>query len=428
MVSTAAIVLIGVLLLAMLLGLPIAWSLGLACLSSIIVDGDLPLVVMGQRLFTGADSFSMLAIPAFMVAGEIMSRGGISRRLINFANSMVGSVPGSLALVSIIACTFFAAISGAAVATTAAIGGIMIPEMARRGYPRDFASAVQAVGGTLGPVIPPSIVFIFYGNATNVSIKSLLMSGIVPGIIACCGLCLVGYIIARKRNYPTEHAFRRDVFFQAGKNAFFALLMPVIILGGIYSGIFTPTEAAGVSVVYGIIVSVFIYKEISLRELGGMFQDTAKSAANLLILVISAQVFGWLVAYYDIPLMVSDIISQVATSKFAFLIIVNLLLFIAGMFMEAVAITVIMAPILHPLALEYGVDPVHFGFVVVFMLCIGIATPPFGPCLFVACGISNEPVTRVARQILPFIVMQVIMALVFTFVPTLSTWLPSLGR
>jgi C4-dicarboxylate transporter, DctM subunit len=426
--NSAPLVMFSVLLVGLFLGVPIAWSIVLSCITALIVDGTIPVTILAQRLFTGADSFAMLAVPAFLLAGEIMSRGGISIRVVNFASSIVGGITGSLALVSIVACSFFASLSGSALATTAAIGSIMIPEMSKRGYPKDFSAAVQAIGGTLGPVIPPSIVMIFYGNSTGVSIAGLLISGVVPGIISCIGLCIIAYIIAKKRRFPKEEGFSWSRAVNSGKEASFALGTPAIILGGIYSGMFTPTESAGVAVVYSLIVAVFIFKQINLVELWVLFKDTAKVTANLLILVISAQLFGWLVAYFNIPDLIGDWIGTVASNEFVFFLLIDMLLFIAGMFMEAISIVVIAAPILHPLAMNYGIDPIHFGLVVVFALCLGIATPPFGPTTYVACGISKESIYKVGLQLLPFVAIQVIITLLLSFIPQLSLWLPRLMR
>lgn len=421
------VVLIVVLVICMLIGVPIAWALCISCFAAITTLDTMPVTVLSQRIFTGMDSFSLLAVPAFIAAGDIMSAGGISKRLIDMANVLVGRIRGSLAIVSIVACTFFAALSGSANATTAAIGGIMYPEMVKRKYPEDFSAAVQAIGGTLGPIIPPSILFVFYGISTGAAIPKLLMSGIVPGIVSCFLLCGVAYFMAKKFNIPVEE---RKVSgkekLAAVKNAFWAILMPVIILGGIYAGIFTPTESAGVAVIYGIIVSLFIYKELTVKELFQIFKKSAVTTGNLIILVAGAQMFGWLVAYFNIPRIVATWIESVAKTPVAFLLLVNLILFIAGMFMEAMAIIVIMAPILAPIAVNFGIDPIHFGLVVVFMLSLGIATPPFGPCLYVTCGISKRPFIQVSKQLLPFIGVQVIAALIFTFVPALSTFLPNL--
>lgn len=426
--STAAIILIVTLFIAMIIGVPIVWSLGLACVLSIFADGKIPITIISQRLFTGSDSFSMLAIPAFILAGDIMSKGGLSRRLVDFANALVGWIAGGVSLVSIVACTFFAAISGSSVATTAAIGGLMYPEMVKRGYPKDYSSAIQAIGGTLGIVIPPSIVLVIYGNITGVSVADLLMAGVIPGIVCGVALCIAAFVIAKKNNFPKEDKFEPKRLGVTFKDAIWALLMPFIILGGIYSGIFTPTESAVVAVFYGIIVCVFIYKELSFKDLWPIMKNTSKATANLMLLVVTAQLFGWLITYYRIPIVVTDMFMSVASNKYIFLIMVNVLLIIFGMFMEVGATNLILAPILAPIAVAFGVDPVQFGLVFVFLLAMGQATPPFGTTMFVAAGISEEPVSEVAKRILPFTAVQIACSLLFSFVPALSTFLPSLVK
>lgn len=424
----SAVVLFVTLLALMFLGMPIAMALILSSILSIIVDGSYPITVAAQRMFTGADTFSLLAIPFFMLAGEIMQKGGLSKRLVDFANSLVGWISGGLSLVSIVACTFFAAISGSSVATSAAIGGIMYPEMVKHGYPKDYSAAVQAIGGTLGIVIPPSIVFIMYGTATNVSIADLLMSGVIPGFFTCFALCALAVLFAKKHNYPKNNGFDIKEVGKTFKASIFALLMPLIILGGIYAGIFTPTESAVIAVVYGFVVSLFIYKEIELKDIGTIIIATAKSTANLMILVIAAQLFGWLITMYNVPNIVTNAVLSVAGNKYIFLIFVNIILLITGMFMEVGATVLILAPIMHPMAVAYGINPVHFGMIVVFLLALGQATPPFGTTLFVSCGISKEPVVNVSKKVMPFIICEVVCALVFSFVPIMSTWLPGLMK
>ncbi|MCJ7855582.1 TRAP transporter large permease [Lachnospiraceae bacterium NSJ-143] len=408
----------------MFLKIPIAWSLMLSSLIALIVDGGYPAAVIVQRMFAGADNFSLLAIPFFIMAGEIMARGGLSKRLVDFANSLVGCFHGGLSLVSILACTFFAAISGSSIATTVAIGGIMIPEMTKRGYPKDFSGAVQAIGGTLGIVIPPSIVFIMYGMATNVSVTKLLMSGMIPGIMTGGALCFVAYLISKKNNYPKDSNFSLPNVFKNFKSAFLSLMMPIIILGGIYLGIFTPTESAAVAVVYGLVVSALIYREVKLKDIGQILISTGKSTANLMILVVSAQMFGWVITIFDVPSMATDFVIQIANSPFAFITCTVILLLIAGMFMEDGATVLILGPILAPIASMFGIDPVHFGFVMVFTLAIGQATPPFGVTLFVASSLTKKPVTSIARKMIPFLLTEIACAFLFAYVPVFSTWLP----
>ncbi len=424
--DAAAIALIVVLITAMALGFEITWSLGLACVVAVLIDPKLSFVVVSQRIFANSNSFSMLAIPAFMLAGDIMSKGGLSKRLVNFADSLVGWISGGISLVSIVACTFFAAISGSSVATTAAIGGLMYPEMVDRGYPEEYAAAVQAIGGTLGIVIPPSIVMVIYGNITGVPVGALLMSGMLPGIICCVFLCVYAYYKAKKCNFPKAEGFSFKRFLLSFKDAIWALVMPVIILGGIYAGIFTPTESAVIAVVYGALVCLMIYREVTLKTVWEIVNDTAVGTANLMILVVTAQMFGWLISYYQIPQYVTEFMLAYVSGKYMFWAIIIILLSLCGMFLEVGATNLILAPILAPIAAAFGIDPVQFGLVFVFLLAMGQATPPFGTCLFVSCGISGKTVGGVSKQILPFVFVEVACGILFALVPALSTFLPNL--
>ena len=422
--SVAGIVLIVVMLFCIIVGIPISWSLLLASAASLLVDGS-ALSILSQRLFTSMDSFSMLAVPLFLVAGDIMAQGSISRRLVNFADSIFGSIRGGLAIVLLVSCAIFAALTGSALATTAAIGAIMYPAMTERKYPKDYTTALLAIGGTLGPIIPPSIVFIFYAQSSNLSVMKLFMSGVLPGILCCVLWSIYALFVAEKEKMPKEGSFSLARVWKTFVEAILALLMPIIILGGIYLGVFTATEAAAVAVVYGLLVSVIIYRDIKPRELLPMFKNTAKSTANLMILIASAKVFGYLVAYYGITTAMTNIVTHLAPNAVIFMILVGILLIICGMFMEATAVTVILAPILHPMAVAYGIDPILFGCFMVFLLCMGIATPPFAPSMFVACGISKEPVSRVTKRILPLLAIQLAVGALIAIFEPLSTWLPS---
>lgn len=415
-----------VLLIAMVLGLEITWALGLACVTAVLLDPKLTFVLIAQRIFANSNSFSMLAIPAFMLAGDIMSKGGLSKRLVAFADALVGWISGGISLVSIVACTFFAAISGSSVATTAAIGGLMYPEMVKRGYPESYSAAVQAIGGTLGIVIPPSIVLVIYGNITETDVGALLMAGVLPGIICCIALCIYAYFKAKKQNFPKADNFSFIRFLISFKDAVWALIMPIIILGGIYAGIFTPTESAVVAVVYGFIVCLAIYREISLKNIWKIIESTAVGTANLMLLVVTAQMFGWLISYYQIPQAVTAYMLAFVSNKYLFWIIVIILLTICGMFLEVGATNLILGPILAPIAVAFGINPVHFGLVFVFLLAMGQATPPFGTCMFVSCGISHQSVGSVSRNLVPFVLVEIACAALFAFVPFLSTFLPSI--
>lgn len=424
---TTPIILFVVLILCMAIGVPIAWSLSLSCIAALATMGDMPIALLTQRVFTGANNFSFLAVPAFVLAGEVMCQGGISKKLVEMAKIALGRICGSLAMVSVVASTIFAALSGAATATTAAIGGLMYPEMKENGYPEDFSAAVQAIGGTLGPVIPPSLMMIFYAVGTGESVTKLLMSGVIPGILTCAVLCFLAYLIAKKREMPVSNeSFHLMAFIKTLKDSFFALLMPIIILITIYTGVCTATEAASIAAVYGIVVALFIYRSITLRQLWEIFKKAAVQTVVTSIMVVTAQLFGWIITYYNIPTLLASAIQSISSSSLVFMFLTLVVLLIAGMFMEALSVVIIVAPILHPVALAFGIDPVFFGFFVVFVMCIGIATPPFGPCLFVTCSISQRPFVGVAKEIIPFILAEVLVAVIVIFFPGIVTFLPNL--
>lgn len=421
------VVLFVTLLVMMAIGIPIVWSLSLSCIAALFTMDGMPLVLLAQRIFNGANNFSFLAVPAFIVAGEVMSQGGISKKLVDIASILLGRIRGSLAIISIVASTIFAALSGSATATTAAIGGLMYPEMERRGYPKDFSAAVQAIGGTLGPVIPPSLMMIFYGTATGEDITKLLMSGVIPGVLTCLLLCTVAYVIAKKRDMPVENIpFSWRGLWDATRDSILALLMPIIILVTIYFGICTATESASIAAVYGIFVAMFVYKSISWKELWSIFKRSAVQTVVVAAMVVTAQLFGWIVTYYNIPNMLAQAILSVSDSPYVFLFLVLIMLIIAGMFMEALSVVIIVAPILHPVAVAFGIDPIFFGFFVVFVMCLGIATPPFGPCLFVSSGLSKRPFVGIAKEVIPFLLVEVLVAVLCIFVPEIATLLPSL--
>lgn len=425
----ASIMMLIVLVVLMVIGMPVTWALGGAVITALIIDPNLSLPLITQKIFSGCDNFSMLALPAFFLAGDLMAKGGLSRRFVNFADTLVGWISGGISLVSITACTFFAAISGSSVATTAAIGGLMYPEMVKRGYPKPYSAAVQAIGGTLGIVIPPSTVFVIYGNITNTSVAQLLMAGVVPSIICGIALCVWAYIKAKKDNFPKdERGFSFMRFLKSFKSAVWALLMPLVILGGIYAGIFTPTESAVVAVFYGLLVCLGIYRELTGKSTYEIIKQSSVTTANIMFLVVTAQMFGYLLTYYRIPVYVTEAFVAIASSPEIFMLLIVILLTICGMFLEVGATNLILGPILAPIALHFGIDPVHFGLVFVFLLAMGQATPPFGTTLFVACGISREPVYKVSRMVLPFVIVEIICALLFAYVPVLSTGLGALMK
>jgi C4-dicarboxylate transporter DctM subunit len=375
-----------------------------------------------QKMFTGQEKYVFLAIFFFILAGSIMQHGGISARLIRFARAWFGHVSGGLSIVVMIACMFFAALCGSTVATVVAIGVMLYPELVKSGYPKGYAAALPSAGGTLGIVIPPSIAFVVYGSTVNTSISKLLISGIVPGLLAGTAMCLYAYIYAKAKHYPTSNNFDLKSAISATKDAFWALLTPVIILGGIYAGIFTPTEAAAVAVFYAFVVSLF-YRTIDFRQLVQITISSVEGTANILMLIGSASLVGWVFVANGFPAMFNEFVSQFVSSKITFLMCLNFLLIILGMIMDTAPIILIVSPLIYPVALKFGVDPVHLGCIVVFNLAVGQITPPFGLCLFAGASITGQPVLTLFKHIIPFITVLYICVLITSFVPGFSLYL-----
>ncbi len=422
----AAIVLIASVIIFALFGVPLVWSIVLACLCSIVADGTtniLPMLV--QRVFAGGLQYSMLAIFFFVLAGSIMQYGGLSRRLVSFANSLVGHISGGASLVCVIACAFFAAISGSAVATTAAIGGIMYPELKRLGYPEDYAAALPAAAGVLGVIIPPSVLFIIYGNVTGVSPGKLLMAGVIPGIMGAFFMCIICYVLAKRRNYPRNEGFSVKEVAVTFKDAFWALLMPFIILGGIYAGIFTPTESGVVACGYGLICAIFVYREMTKELFLRVIRESCRTTGNVMILCMAAGALSYLLTVYQIPAALSSFVIANVASKYTFMLGVIIMLLFLGMFMDVGASILILGPLLAPVAVAYGIDPIQFGLIFVFTMAIGQATPPFGTDLFVVCGFSGRTVMAVGKHSLVFCLALVAVILLCMFFPQIATALPS---
>jgi C4-dicarboxylate transporter DctM subunit len=408
-----------------IIGLPIAVVLGLSSILALSTYSKIPLMVVAQRMFTATDSFPLMAIPFFMMAGALMETGGISRRLINLANKIVGGLPGGLALVGIVTCMFFAAISGSGPATVAAIGSILIPAMVDAGYDLGFAAAVMAAAGAIGVIIPPSIPMVTYGVVGGVSIGSIFLGGFGSGIVVGLSLLIVSYVISKKRGYRGSE--KRSSFIdllKAIKDAFWALLMPVIILGGIYGGIFTPTEAAAVAVVYGFLVGFLIYRELKIKDLPKIFVNTAVSTSVVMFIIATAQVFGWIMTSQRIPEAIAQGFINLSSNPYVILLLVNILLLIVGCFMETNAAIIILAPIFIPLMIKIGVDPILFGIIMVVNLAIGMVTPPLGVNLFVACGIGKLTLERISKAVVPFILAMVAALLLITYIPDISMFLP----
>lgn len=417
------ILLFSLLAVLFLIGVPIAIALGLSASAIFLMDGNVSLMVIMQRMFNSVDSFPLLAIPFFILAGKLMETGGISKRLIHLANVVFGRVKGGLAIVSIVACAFFAAISGSAAATTAAVGALLIPAMVNRGYDKSFSTAVQAAGGTIGIMIPPSVPLVLYGVAAGVSIGDLFIAGIIPGVIVTLSLIILVYIISLKQGYGGGESFTFKEFLKAFGDAVLALLMPVIILGGIYGGIFTPTEAAVVAVVYGLIVGVFIYREIKFKELMEAFSSSVLTSAVILFIIAGASAFGYYLTRERVPREMADFMLGLTDNWIIVLLIINLLLLIIGTFLETSAAIIILTPILAPIATALEIDLVHFGIIMIVNLAIGFITPPVGVNLFVASNIANTKIEKLMRAIIPFIIIMIVDVLIISFIPGLSLFL-----
>ena len=404
----------------LILSVPIPFALCASTLSALFVK-DFDFVVFAQRMVVGSDSFSLLAVPLFILAGELMQRGGLSARLINFANALIGHIRGGLSAVTVVSATFFAAISGSAPATTAAIGSIMISEMEKKGYSRDFGAGLAAAAGPIGQIIPPSIPMVIWGVMSNTSISKLFLAGIIPGILLAMALMIVGYVIVCRRGYQ-QRGVRTPLkgLFWAFQDGFFAILTPVIILGGIYGGIFTPTEAAAVSVVYGVIVGMFIYKELKLRDVPPIFFNAVKTTSMCLFIVAVANLFGWLMAKEQLSAKLATLLFDLAANPILVLLCINILLLIIGCVMDNIAAMVILAPVLSAVGAQLALDPVQLGLIVVLNFAIGQTTPPIGYTLFVSSSISGLALERVIRAVIPFVLAEVSVLLLVTYWPALT--------
>jgi C4-dicarboxylate transporter DctM subunit len=425
----AVVVLIVSLVVFAVLGIPLVWCLALSSVCSLVVAGTLnTLPILVQRIYGGGMQYALLAIFFFVLSGSIMQYGGLSKRLIKFANSVVGHISGSTSLVCMLACTFFAAVSGSSVGTTAAVGGTLYPELKRLGYPESYAAALPAAGGVLGVIIPPSINFILYGSITNVSPGKLLMAGLIPGLIGSFVLCIICFIIAKTKKYPRSGKSSFAEVLNSFKEAILALVMPFIIMGGIYSGIFTSTEAAAVSCAYGLLVVIVFYRELTFMDFLKILKETCRISANVMILLMSAGTFSYLLTIYQVPASLSRFLIANVSSPVVYIAGVMLLLIFLGMFMDVGAIILILGPMLAPLAAEFGIDPILFGLIFIFTLAIGLATPPFGACLFVMCSISGRNVMEIGIQAIPFCIALFLVVVLCAVFPPLATFLPSIMK
>jgi len=409
------------------IGVPISFSIGISSLLTMLLSiSSLPSVTtVSQRMATGLDSFALLAIPFFIFAGQLMNSGGIARRLIDFAKVLVGKLPGGLAFVNILAAMFFGAISGSAVAAASAIGGFMTPVMEKEGYDKSFSAAVNITSATTGLIIPPSNILIVYSLASGgVSIAALFLAGYIPGILFGLALMTVAYIYAKKHDYKVNFEFS---FTDAVKKFFDALpslMLIVIVIGGIVAGYFTATEASAVAVLYAFILSVFIYKEIKLKDLPDILLGSASTTAIVMLLVGTSMAMSWVMAYENIPQNVAQALLALSDNKIVILIIINIILLFIGTFMDMTPAVLIFTPIFLPVAVQLGIDPIHFGIMMVMNLSVGLCTPPVGSVLFVGCSVADLPITKVIKPLVPMFIAMIVALLLVTYIPELSLYIP----
>ncbi|KAA3616918.1 MAG: TRAP transporter large permease [Calditrichaeota bacterium] len=426
-ISVFVLIISFVILLA--LNVPIAISIGISTILTMIftIAPGPAITTVAQQMATGINSFALLAIPFFILSGLLMGRGGIARRLIDFAKVVVGTFPGGLAYVNIVACMFFGAISGSAVAATSAIGGFMIPSMNKEGYDKNFNTALTVTASTTGLLIPPSNILIVYSLASGgVSIAALFIAGYLPGILVGMGLIAVAAFTAVIKGYPKGERYS---FIYAGKkllDAVPSLLLIYIVIGGIIAGVFTATEASAVAVIYSLILAVVVYREVKIKDLPGILLKTVETTAIVMLLIGTSKAMSWILSYENIPQNITAALVGMTDSTIVILLIINVLLLIVGTFMDMTPAVLIFTPIFLPVVVELGIEPLHFGIMMVLNLSIGLCTPPVGSVLFVGCGIGQTSISKLVRPLLPFYIAMIIALMLVTYIPELSLWLPSL--
>jgi len=421
-----ALIIFTLLLVLMLTGMPISISLGLTVLTFLFTMTNVPIESVALKLFTGIEKFEIMAIPFFILAGNFLTHGGVARRMINFASSCVGHWHGGLALAGVMACALFAAVSGSSPATVVAIGSIILPAMVKQGYPRKFGAGVITTSGALGILIPPSIVMVMYSVTTNTSVGALFMAGVVPGLMLAFLLGLTTWVLAKKHNYPRMQKATWAERLAAFRKSAWGLLLIVIVMGGIYSGVFTPTEAAAMAAVYAFVIAVFVYKDLKLKQVGKVLLDSASMSAMLLYIITNAVLFSFLMTSENIPQEMAAWLTAQGLGPIAFLLVVNILLLIAGNFMEPSSIVLIMAPILFPVAVSLGINPIHFGILIVVNMEVGMCHPPVGLNLYVASGITKMGISELTVAVMPWLLTMLGFLMLVTYVPEISLWLPRL--
>jgi C4-dicarboxylate transporter, DctM subunit len=413
------------LIVLMLTGMPISISLGLTVLSFLFFMTQVPIESVAMKLFTGIEKFEIMAIPFFILAGNFLTHGGVARRMIKFAAAMVGHWHGGLGLAGVMACALFAAVSGSSPATVVAIGSILMPAMVKAGFPNRFGAGVITTSGALGILIPPSIVMVMYSVATNTSVGALFMAGIIPGIALASFLGATTFYRAWKFNYPRQAASSWAIRWKTFREAIWGLFLILVVMGGIYTGIFTPTEAAAMSAVYAFFVAVFVYKDMGLKKVPKVLLDSASMSAMLLYIITNAVLFSFLITHENIPQAIAEFMVGGGLGKIGFLLMVNILLLLAGNVMEPSSIVLIMAPILFPVAMKLGIDPVHFGILIVVNMEVGMCHPPVGLNLYVASGITKMGITELTIAVWPWLLTMLCFLVIVTYWPALSIWLPT---
>lgn len=419
--------LLGIFVVLLFVGFPIAFSLGISTMTYLIL-ADIPLTILPQRFFAGMDSFVLLCIPGFILAGNLMNAGDITNKIIKFSDALFGHIRGGLGLANVGGSMIFGGISGTAIADTTSIGAVMIPGMAKRGYDKPFAAAVTASSSTVGPIIPPSVPMIIVGSLTSISVGKMFLAGAIPGLLLGLAMLATTYIISIVKNYPKGEKFSVKRLFLEGKSAIWALLLVVIILYGIIGGIFTPTEASIVASIYALFIGLFVYKTLSFKNIPAILLDTILGTAALMTLVGMANVFAWILASENIPQMLANGILSITENPILVILFINILLLFVGSFMETIAALIILFPSLLKVAEGVGMDPVHFGVMAVLNLMIGLTTPPVGVCLFVASEIAETPLKKVIKALFPYLACNLIVLLLVAYIPQISLWLPSLFK
>jgi C4-dicarboxylate transporter, DctM subunit len=417
----------GILVLMILLGFPIAVAMGLTAVGFFLGLGEPRMIgAMAQRMYSAVSSFPLLAIPFFILAGNLMNTGGMTDRIFNFARTLVGHVRGGLAHVSVVASMLFAGVSGAALAEAMGLGLIEIKAMKDGGFDKTFAGAVVASSSTIGPVIPPSIPLVIYGALAEVSVGKLFLGGVIPGVLMGIGIMIVIYMLSVKRGYRAEQRATLAQVARSGIDGILGLLAPGIIMGGILGGVFTPTEAAVAAVLYALIVGCLVYRELDLKRLGGILWDTIDQTVRVMFIISAAGMFGWLLIYIRAPQQIVEGLTALTSSPAVILLIFNVILLVLGCFMEGIAIMLLTVPIFVPVLAKFGIDPVHFGVVMTLNLMIGLLTPPVGMVLYAVSTIAGVPVVRLARELVPFMIVLGVVLILITYIPGLVTWLPTL--